>query len=421
MKTNPADKVQHWEIEKLIPYARNSRTHSDEQVSQIAASMREWGVTSAVLVDEEGGIIAGHGRVMAAKKLGMTTLPVMVASGWTDSQKRAFVIADNKLALNAGWDAEMLALEVGELEDLGFDLSLTGFSDEELAAIEPQNAEPGLTDEDEVPDVPKEAVTKLGDIWLLGNHRLMCGDSTDAGAFEILMNRKKAKLLFTDPPYGVSIVGGTKDPRDTKNYQSGLAIQNDDLTKEKLQKFLCDAFSVIEKHLVAGAAWYVWYAGTETIAFWSACEVLGGTKHVLVWVKPNFVFGRCDYHYRHEPVMYGWKSGAGHNWFGDRKQDSVWEGKVGVDLEKKQHPTSKPVSLSEKAILNHTLAGDVVVDAFLGSGSTLIGAEKHNRICCGMQLDPIYCDVIVKRWQDFTGKKAVLESNGKTFDEVVNG
>lgn len=411
MKANPADKVQHWEIEKLIPYARNSRTHSDEQVSQIAASMREWGVTSAVLVDEEGGIIAGHGRVMAAKKLGMTTLPVMVAAGWTDAQKRAFVIADNKLALNAGWDAEMLALEVGELEDLGFDLSLTGFSDEELAAIEPQNVEPGLTDEDEVPDVPKEAVTKLGDIWLLGNHRLMCGDSTSVDAVETLMAGVKADCVWTDPPYGVSYVGKTSE---------ALTIENDDLNDVNLTNFLRAALGCAFTACKDGAVWYVAAPpGTPFHCFGTVLKDLKVWRHTLAWVKSVFALGRSDYHYQHEAIFYGWKPGAAHKWTSDRKQSST----LNFDKPHRNdvHPTMKPVELVEYCIGNSSDRGDVVLEPFGGSGTTLIACEKTKRNCYTLEISPTYCDVILKRWQDFTGKKAVLESNGKTFDEVANG
>jgi DNA modification methylase len=408
---NAADKVEHYPIEKLIPYARNSRTHSDEQVSQIAASMKEWGITSAVLIDETGGIIAGHGRVMAAKKLGLQTMPVMVASGWTEAQKRAFLIADNKLAMNAGWDAEMLSLEIGELEDLGFDLSLTGFSDEELAAIEPEELKDGLKDEDDAPETQEEAITKTGDIWLLGNHRLICGDSTSIDAVGRLMETSKADCVWTDPPYGVAYVGKTKD---------ALTIENDNINEEQLLDLLRSSLGNVFAFSKNGASWYVASPpGPLFYSFGTVLKELEIWRHTLVWVKSAFVLGRADYHYQHETIFYGWKPGASHKWTGDRKQSST----LSFDRPSRNsvHPTMKPVELVEYCISNNSNRGDLVLDPFCGSGSTIIACEKTNRVCRALELSPQYCDVIVKRWQDFTGKKATLESNGKTFDEAANG
>ena len=346
---------------------------------------------------------AGNGRLAAAKALGWSHIAAVVADD-SSIDAVAFAIADNRTSELAEWDDETLATLLNTLpkEILGD----TGFGQSDLDTLL-SDLTPDVS-EDSVPDPPANPITKSGDMWILGNHRLLCGDSTNVNDVERLMGDHKASLMNTDPPYGVSVAGGTHDPRDTKNYRSGGTIENDGLTGEALSVFLKKCFVCIEPFLKEGAAWYVWYAGTETKAFLEATDVLGGMRHVLVWVKPNFVFGRCDYHYRHEPVMYGWKSGAAHNWYGDRTQDSVWEAKVGLDLEKKLHPTSKPICIAAKPIENHTIVGDIVVDLFLGSGTTLIAAEQLGRKCYGMEISPQYCDVIVKRWETLTGRKASL-------------
>jgi DNA modification methylase len=346
-------------------------------------------------------LIDGHLRL---GELAEAEVPVLVLDV-TEAEANKLLVTLDPLAAMAEMDAR-------RLDDLLRDVQ-TG--SEALAAVYTGLAEEaGLFDsgteaevvEDEAPEPPVNPITKPGDLWLLGNHRLLCGDSTKAEDVARLMAGAMAELLNTDPPYGVSVAGGTHDPRDTKNYRSGGEIQNDGLTGEKLAEFLEAAFSNALAYLSAGAAWYVWYAGTETAAFLKATCALGGMRHILVWVKPNFVFGRSDYHYRHEPVMYGWTPGAGHRWYGDRTQDSVWEAKVGLDLEKKLHPTSKPVSIASRPIQNHTKQGDVVVDMFLGSGTTLIAAEQLGRKCYGMEISPQYCDVIVQRWETLTGRKA---------------
>jgi len=408
---NPADKVEKWAIDKLIPYARNARTHSDEQVAQIAASIKEWGWTTPVLVDEHGGIIAGHGRTLAAQKLKMTEVPVMVAKGWSDAKKRAYVLADNKLALNAGWDNEMLALELGEIGDLGFDLDLTGFTAEEIAALTPEQIEPGLTDEDAVPEVPDQPITVLGDVWLLGKHRLMCGDSTSIDAVDKLMNGQKADQLVTDPPYNIAYEGGSK-----KREQ----IKNDEMESADFRQFLRDAFTAADTVMKSGAVFYIWHADTEGYNFRGACLDAGWqVRQTLIWNKDNSAFGRQDYHWKHEPCLYGWKSGAGHLWASDRKQTTIIECKRPSKSE--LHPTMKPVELMQYQIENNTKGQDVVLDLFGGSGSTMIACEKTGRINCSMELDPKYCDVIIKRWQDFTGKIATHAETGQPFAEVTNG
>ena len=391
--------IKEVEVTALIPYAKNSRTHDDAQVAQIAASIKEFGWTNPILVDGDKGIIAGHGRLMAARKLKMDKVPVIELSGMTEAQKKAYVIADNRLALNAGWDNAMLTIELQDLEDKGFDLSLTGFDKDELdALLNPIEETEGLTDENAVPEVPDEPKTKLGDIYILGNHRLMCGDSTSIDAVEKLMNGQLADQLVTDPPYNIAYEGGSK-----KREQ----IKNDEMADEEFRQFLKDVYIAANAVMKAGAVFYIWHADTEGYNFRGAARDMGWkVRQTLIWNKDNSAFGRSDYHWKHEPCLYGWKEGAAHLWATDRKQTTVIECKrpSKSDL----HPTMKPVELMEYQILNNTKGSDIVLDLFGGSGSTMIAAEKIGRKSCLMELDPKYCDVIVKRWEDFTGKKAEL-------------
>jgi len=394
---NPADKVEHWSIDRLIPYARNSRTHSDSQIDQIASSIKEWGFTTAVLVDPEGGIIAGHGRVMAAKKLKMKELPVMVADNWSEEKKRAYIIADNKLALNAGWDNDLLSLELKELQSLDFDLSLIGFDDKELSALLDPEVVEGLTDEDAVPDVPDEPKTKLGDIYQLGNHRLMCGDSTSIDAVDKLMDGQKADMVFTDPPYGVDYKGINNDSRD------GL----EDLLRAAFANYLISSKS--------GASIYCFHSDRCADVFHKVFREFFHFSSMIIWAKNSLTLSQTDYQSQHEPCLYGWMDNGSHTWYSDRKQTSVWR----FDKEKVVgHTTPKPVGLVERAISNSSKGGDAVIDLFGGSGSTLIACEKQNRQARLMELDPKYCDVIVKRWEDFTGKKAVLVSANSELSEI---
>jgi len=400
---NPADKVEQWSIDKLVPYARNSRTHSDEQINQIAASIKEWGWTTPVLVDENGGIIAGHGRTLAAQKLKIKEIPVVVATGWSDAKKRAYVIADNKLALNAGWDNEMLSLELGELGDLGFDLDLIGFTPEEIEALSPIQLTDGLTDEDEVPEPPPEPITKLGDVWVLGNHRLMCGDSTSIDDGEKLMNGMLADLVFTDPPYNVAYSG-----RGANNLGT---IKNDDMSAEDFEQFCRDVFATYSAIMKPLACIYVCHpdsASAPKIAFEKTFAEQFKKSSTIIWMKQSAGMGWQDYRAQHEPILYGWKEGKGSHFnAGDRTKTSVW--KIGRDAQSSYvHPTQKPVCLPEEAIINSSKGSDCVVDLFGGSGSTLIACEKTGRHARLMELDPKYCDVIVKRWENFTGKTAVL-------------
>lgn len=406
----PADKVERRSVSALVPYARNARTHSEEQVAQIAASIREWGWTVPVLVDEDGGLIAGHGRVLAARKLGIADIPVMVAAGWTEAQKRAYVLADNKLALNAGWDAELLRVELTDLQAFDFDLGLTGFSDDELAALTADKTD-GLTDPDAAPNPPEIPVSCPGDVWLLGQHRLMCGDSTSVDDMGKLTAGQMVDMWLTDPPYNVAYEGGTKDK---------LTIQNDNMGNDEFRQFLRDAYVTASTVMKPGAVFYIWHADSEGYNFRGAAIDAGWKiRQCLIWQKSSLALGRQDYHWQHEPCLYGWKDGAGHLWASDRKQTTIL--KFDKPSRNGEHPTMKPVALFEYQMLNNTKGGDIVLDSFGGSGTTLIAAEKNGRIAYLMELDPRYCDVIIKRWQDFTGSAAALEADGRTFADVSGG
>ena len=511
--SNPADKIEKWKIDKLIPYARNSRTHSDEQVAQIAASIKEWGWTTPVLVDDTGQIIAGHGRIMAARKLGMSEVPVIVAGGWTDAQKRAYVIADNKLALNAGWDNEMLALEFGELEGLGFDLELTGFTLDEIDALKPVELTEGLTDEDEVPEAPADPVTKPGDVWVLGKHRVMCGDSTVITDVERLMAGERAALLHADPPYGM---GKASD-----------GVANDNLYNDDLDAFQMEWWATFRPFLLDNASAYIWGNAPELWRLWYKAGLGESEKmelrNQIVWDKKaipgmaspeltqypiaseHCLFFGLGEQYRGSVNQDGYpqewdsvrlyladeaaaakitpqdiKDVCGvqmfSHWFTtsqftlipDKHYDTlqgaypgrflrpwrqlkaawdkvksiptqkiqearsyfdnahdvmrdVWEFSRVTGEERHGHATPKPVAMMERVMLSSLPKGGLCVEPFGGSGSTLMGAERTGRVCYAMELNPVYCDVIVKRWQEFTSKHATLETTGQTFAEVSDG
>ena len=371
-------------IQDLIPYARNSRTHSDAQVAQIAASIREFGWTNPILLDGENGIIAGHGRVMAAQKLGETEAPTIELGHMTDAQKRAYIIADNKLALNAGWDDEMLALELSDLQDAGYDLGLTGFDDDEISKLFPEKVNEGLTDEDEAPPVPEEPKTKLGDIYQLGNHRLMCGDSTSIDAVDKLMDGDKVEMVFTDPPYNIGYqdMGGIHEK-----------IKNDKMDDDEFLDFLRQTIYPAEVMYVC-CSWQ--YANLFKQAMF---EIGKPAKAMIVWDKVNPAQNLDLYFKQHEIIFYygpfgGQKTVRGDIWQIKRQRNTV-------------HPTMKPIELIEMALKDHP-DKKIVYDAFGGSGSTMIACEKVGKRARLMELEPKYCDVIVKRWEDFTGKKAVL-------------
>lgn len=401
--------IERIELDALIPYARNSRTHSDQQVAQIAASIKEFGFTNPVLIDKDGGIIAGHGRVMAARKLKLAEVPCIRLSHLTPTQIRALVIADNRLALNAGWDNEMLALEFKDLMDLGFDVALTGFDEDEIKALMPAELTEGLTDPDDAPEAPSNPVSAPGDVWIMGKHRLLCGDSTSIADLERLCAGQLVDMWLTDPPYNVAYEGKTKD---------ALKIQNDSMGDDQFRQFLRDAYTAADAVMKPGAVFYIWHADSEGYNFRGAAKDAGWTvRQCLIWKKSTMVMGRQDYHWKHEPCLYGWKDGAAHLWAADRKQTTILE--FDKPSRNGEHPTMKPVALFEYQLLNNTKGGDIVLDSFGGSGTTLIAAEKNGRVARLMELDPKYCDVIVTRWQQFTGKHAHLEACGRSFTEVM--
>ena len=405
--------IEQVKLDALIPYARNSRTHSEAQVAQIAASIKEFGFTNPVLIDETGSIIAGHGRVMAARKLAITDVPSIRLTHLTEAQKKAYVIADNKLALNAGWDDEMLAVELTDLKDMGFDLDLTGFSTDEIEALLAPTGTEGLTDEDAVPEVPEAPVTVLGDVWILGKHRVMCGDSTSIDAVEKLMDGQKAALMQTDPPYGIAYVKNAKSKGQGKQH---VDIENDDLDGEKLQEFLEEVIRSALPSLNDDAAYYLWHPMLTQGTFFAAAAAAAAADILIhrqiIWCKPSLVFGRGDYHWQHELCFYGWRRGNKPPFYGPRNQTTLW--KIGRETNK-SHPTAKPVELWNAPIENHTKPGMVLYEPFSGSGSQIIAAEKLGRKCYAMELSPQYVDLTVQRWQEFTGQTATLESNGKPF------
>ena len=377
-------------IDKLIPYVNNAKKHTDDQVTRIASSIREFGFVNPVLVDKDFNIIAGHGRVMAAQKLGWTEVPCLFVEGLTEAQRKAYILADNRLGELAEWDMELVTSELELLQELDFDIDLTGF---ELP--EPESE---LVEEDELPEPPEEPISKPGDIWLLGEHRVMCGDSTSIDDVEKLMGGLEADLYLTDPPYNVDYVGKTKD---------ALKIQNDVMDDSPFRQFISDAFTAADSVLRKGAVFYIWHAGTEAYNF------IGGVrdcnwllKEILVWVKNVMVMGRQDYQWQHEPCLYGWKDGASHYWASDRKQTTVLN--FDKPARNGEHPTMKPVELFDYLIKNSSRPGDVVLDSFGGSGTTIIACEQNNRKGYCMELDPRYVDVIVNRWENLTGKKAEL-------------
>lgn len=399
--------VKYRPVSELVPYVRNARTHSDEQVAQLAGSIKEFGWTNPILVDNDGGIIAGHGRLLAAQRLKMDEVPTIQIGGLSEAQRRALVLADNKLAMNAGWDIDLLKVELSDLNEQGFDIALTGFSVDEISKLLAPAGTEGLTDPDETPEVPVDPVSKLGDVWVCGSHRVMCGSSLEQTAVDKLCAGQAVDMLLTDPPYNVAYTGKTKE---------ALTIKNDSMDDESFRGFLRDAFVSADTVMKAGAVFYIWHADLEGYNFRGACrDANWKVRQCLVWRKNSMVMGRQDYHWQHEPCLYGWKEGASHLWASDRKQTTI------LDFDRpsrsENHPTMKPVALFEYQLLNNTKGGDIVLDSFGGSGTTLIAAEKNGRVARLMELDPKYVDVIVQRWQEFTGKQATLESDGRTFAE----
>ena len=387
------ERLEKVDIDKLVPYARNARTHSKEQILQLRASLREFGFVNPVIVDKDLTIIAGHGRVLAAKEEGITEVPCVFAEHLTEAQKRAYIIADNRLAMNAGWDAEMLSVELSELQGVDFDISLLGFDDAELNKLLSGIEDVKDDDFDVEAELAKPAITKPGDLWLLGQHRLVCGDSTKPETFELLMDGKQANLTVTDPPYNVNYEG------------SAGKIKNDNMADEKFYQFLLDAFTLTEKAMAKDASIYVFHADTEGLNFRRAFNDAGFYQSgTCIWKKQSLVLGRSPYQWQHEPILFGWKKSGRHAWYSDRKQSTIWE----FDRPKKNadHPTMKPVPLVAYPILNSSMSGCIVLDPFGGSGSTLIACEQTDRICYTIELDEKFCDVIVKRYIEHTGSEA---------------
>lgn len=403
--------VEQWPIEKLIPYARNPRKN-DEQVDRMVSAIKEFGFRIPIVARSDGSVVDGHLRLKAARKMGMSEVPVALADELTPSQVKAFRLLANQSANWAEWDTDLLKLELEELKADGYDMELTGFDDSELLEMTESSGE-GLKDQDDVPTVEESepAISKPGDIWILGDHRLMCGDSLSFDNMAKLMLGESADMWLTDPPYNVAYVGGTKD---------SLKIENDDMADEDFCQFLRDAYSSADTVMRDGAVFYIWHADTEGYNFRGAAKYVGWTiRQCLIWHKNTFVLGRQDYHWQHEPCLYGWKDGAAHTWASDRKQTTI------LSFERPsrngEHPTMKPVALFEYLMLNSTRVGDIVLDSFGGSGTTVIAAEKNGRKARVMELSEKYCDVIVRRWQDFSGKSAILESSGRTFQEIAMG
>ena len=396
-----ADSIQHWPTAKLVPYARNARAHSEAQVAQIAASIAEFGFTNPILAGSDGVIVAGHGRLAAAQKLGLQSVPVVVLDHLTPTQRRALVIADNRIAENATWDNELLRIELADLLDAGFDIDLTGFDADALADLlageEPDNA--GQTDEDAVPEVGDAPISRAGDVWQLGPHRLLCGDATRAESYSTLLGENAVDMVFTDPPYNVNYANTPKD----KLRGTNRAILNDNLG-EDFHSFLLAALTPMIAACRGGI--YIAMSSSELDALQSAFRAAGGKwSTFIIWAKNTFTLGRADYQRQYEPILYGWREGAQRHWCGDRDQGDVWQ--IKKPHKNDLHPTMKPVELVERALRNSSRPGDVVLDPFGGSGTTLIAAEKSGRVARLMELDPKYCDVIVRRWEDFTGGVAL--------------
>ena len=408
-------KIETLKTGDLIPYAKNSRTHSEGQISQIAGSIREFGFTNPVLIDGENGIIAGHGRVMAAQLLGIDKVPCIRLGHLTDTQRRAYIIADNKLAINSGWDDEMLLLEIADLQDSDFDISLLGFSDVELADILAETNE-GETDPDEVPEAPENPTSVEGDVWILGKHRIVCGSCTDMGTVEKCLNGVKPHLMVTDPPYGVEYDPEWRNKAARKSPGMGNraigagavgVVLNDDRAD------WTDAWA-----LFPGDVAYVWHAGLHTRTVIDSLESCTfKPRALIIWAKQQFAIGRGDYHHQHEPCWYVVRKNAVGHWAGDRKQSTLWQ----IPKPQKSetgHSTQKPVECMKRPIENNSSPGQAVYEPFSGSGTTIIAGEMTGRSIHAIELNPAYVDVAVKRWQDFTGKEAKLESTGETFAEM---
>ena len=396
-------------IEKLIPYVNNARTHSPAQITKLRSSLREFGFINPVIIDRDFNVIAGHGRIMAAKEEGIKEVPCVFADYLTEAQKKAYIIADNRMAMDAGWDEELLRVEIEALQGMDFDPSLTGFDEKELASLFNNGIEAKDDDFDVSAELEKPTITHNGDVWILGKHRLVCGDSTKAETFEALMQGEKANLVITDPPYNVNYEG------------SAGKIKNDNMADEKFYNFLKDAFTNTEAAMADDASIYVFHADTEGLNFRKAFQdsgfYLSGT---CIWKKQSLVLGRSPYQWQHEPILFGWKKKGKHQWYTGRKESTIWE----FDKPKKNadHPTMKPIPLLAYPIVNSSMTNCIVLDPFGGSGSTLIACQQTDRICRTIELDEKFCDVIVKRYIEQVGSddevKVIRDNQTIPFKEI---
>ena len=385
--------MQLVDINKLIPYVNNARTHSPEQITKLRSSLREFGFINPVLIDREFNVLAGHGRIAAAKEEGINEVPCVFVEHLSEAQKKAYILADNRMSLDAGWDDELLKVEMASLQEMGFDVGMTGFDESELADLfaDDNNTSAKDDDFDLTAALEKAAFVQRGDIWTVGRHRLMCGDATSAEDVAALMSGTKANLILTDPPYGVSF-----------RSSSGLTIQNDSMKNEEFYNFLLSAFQCMVEHLESGGAAYVFHADTEGLNFRRAFVDAGlHLAGCCIWVKDSLVLGRSDYQWQHEPVLYGFLQNGKHKWYSDRKQTTIWN--FAKPKRNADHPTSKPLDLLSYPIGNSTQENAVVIDTFGGSGSTLMACEQMDRICCTMELDEKYASVILRRYVEDTG------------------
>lgn len=411
LMSKTTSEMQLISVAQLIPYQNNARTHSKEQINKLRASIREFGFVNPVIIDREYNVIAGHGRIAAAREEGITEVPCVFVDHLTEAQKKAYILADNRMALDAGWDEDLLRVELEALEEMGYDLGLTGFDDKELAALFP--AEEAKEDDFDVDaELQKPTFTKTGDVWTLGRHRLVCGDATEPAVYAVLMGNTKANLIITDPPYNVNYEG------------SAGKIKNDNMAGEKFYEFLLAAFKNMESVMAPDASIYVFHADTEGLNFRRAFADAGFyLSGCCIWKKQSLVLGRSPYQWQHEPVLYGWKKNGKHQWYTGRKETTIWE----FDKPKKNgdHPTMKPIPLLAYPIGNSSMTNAIVLDPFGGSGSTLITCEQTDRICRTIELDEKFCDVIVNRYIEQVGSAdgVTVERDGKTrkYEEVANG
>jgi DNA modification methylase len=410
----PADRLERWPIERLIPYANNARLHSEADLDKLAAAIRTWGWTTPVLVDEEGNLLAGHGRIAAAPRAGVTSIPVIVARGWSEEEKRAYRLADNQLAARASWDFELLGNELQELGFANFDCDLIGFEPDQLETILKGVGSSGLTDPDSIPELADQPVTRLGDIWLLNDHRVGCGDGTSAVDVASVLAEAQPHLMVTDPPYGVSYEPSWRSRRTVSRGKLAQGkVLNDDRADWR------EAYA-----LFAGDAAYVWHGalhGDVVAANLADCGLQPRAQ--IIWAKQHFTLGRGDYHWKHETCWYAVRAGKASHWQGDRTQTTVWEiannNPFGSHHREQSwgHGTQKPVECMRRPIVNNSRPGQAIYDPFLGSGTTMIAAEMTGRVCLGLELNPAYVDVVVRRWQLFTGRTARHQVSGQPFDE----